>query len=105
VWDPFWFVRAVMGWGRASGAPSFDIQEKDDTYVCKVKLTLPDHADVARAKAKLDNGELTLVVPKTAAATPEPVTPPRGRRRATGKGGGSAGRTRRGGAPARARRG
>jgi HSP20 family molecular chaperone IbpA len=107
VWDPFWFMRQVFGWGRSGDAPSFDVKETDDTYVCKVnvKLTLPDHADVAHAKAELDNGELTLVVPKVVAATPEPVAPPQRTPRAKGKGGGSAGRRPRRGARTRARRG
>ena len=106
VWDPFWFMRAVMGWGRSSGAPSFDVEETDDTFVCRVKvnLPLPDRADIARAKAKLDNGELTLVVPKAIAAAPEPESPPKRPGRATGKGGRPAGRKPRR-ARTRARRG
>jgi len=109
VWDPFWFMNEMLGWGRsvdvpsldvketggapsldvkepdgapsldvkeADGAPSLDVKETDGAYVCKFKLTLPDQADVAHAKAELDNGELTLVVPKAAAATPEPASPP-----------------------------
>lgn len=105
VWDPFWFVRQVLGWGRSGDAPSFDVTETDDTFVCKVKLALPDRADVANAKAKLDNGELTLVVPKAAAAAPEPESPPKRTRRATGKSRGSAGRARGRGAGTRARPG
>jgi hypothetical protein len=105
MWDPFWFMHQVLGWGRSTDAPTFDVEETDDTYVCKakVKLALPDRADVAHAKAELDNGELTLVVPKAAAAKPEPVSRPRRSGRATGKGGGSAGRTprRRASAPRR----
>ena len=140
MWDPFWFMREVFGWARSSHAPSFDLKERDvpsfdvkeadDTYVCKVKvkLTLPEHADVAHAKAELDNGELTLVVPKAAAtpefvapkaavakpeltvpkaaaAKPEPVSPPRRTRRAKGNGSGSAGRKPRRGRRTPARRG
>jgi hypothetical protein len=141
MWDPLWFMREVFGWGRSSHAPSFDVRETnvpsfdvkeaDDTYVCKVKvkLTLPEHADVAHAKAELDNGELTLVVPKAAAAKPElvapkaaaakpelvvpkaaaakpePVSPPRRTRRATGNRSGSAGRKPRRGRRTPARRG
>jgi len=129
MWDPFWFMREVFGWGRSSHAPSFDVKEKDipsfdvkeadDTYVCKVKvkLTLPEQADVAHAKAELENGELTLVVPKAAAAKPElvapkaaaakpePASPPRKTRRATGNGRGSAGRKPRRGRRTPARRG
>ena len=107
MWDPFWFMREVFGWGRSSHAPSFDVKEADDTYVCKVKvkLTLPEHADVAHAKAELDNGELTLVVPKAAAVKPEPVSPSRRTRRATGNGSGSAGRKPRRGRRTPARRG
>ena len=69
MWDPFWFVHEMFGWRRLGDAPSFDVKETDDAYVYKVKLTVPDRADVARMKAELDNGELTLVVPKAAAAT------------------------------------
>jgi hypothetical protein len=129
MWDPFWFMREVFGWGRSSHAPSFDVKETDassfdvkevdDTYVyrIKVKLTLPEHADIAHAKAKFDNGELTLVVPKAAAAKPElvvpkaaaakpePASPPRGTRRATGNGSGSAGRKLRRGKRTPVRRG
>ena len=107
VWDPFWFMREVFGWARSSDAPSFEVEETDDTYVCKVKvrLTLPDHADVAHAKAELDNGELTLVVPKAVAAAPEPVSPPQTTGRAAGNGSGPAGRKPRRGARARSRRG
>lgn len=99
VWDPFWLMREMFGWGRSGDAPSFEVKETDDAYVCKVKvkLELPDRADVAHAKAQLDRGELTLVVPKAAAPTPEPVTPPRKAPRATGSGNGSARRTPRGG--------
>lgn len=74
MWDPFWFMREMFGLGHSTGAPSFDVNETDDTYVCKVnvKLTLPGQADVAHLKAELDDGELTLVVPKVAAAVPAP---------------------------------
>ena len=131
LWDPFGFMQ-MFGWGRASGdAPLFNVEETDDTYVCKVnvKLTLPGQADVAHAKAELANGELTLVVPKAvaamrapagpqpeqtaatpeqAAATPEPASPPpRRTRRAkgSGKARGSAGGAPRRGTRTRARRG
>lgn len=72
VWDPFWFMHAMLRWGRSGEAPAVDVKETDDAYVYKVKLRLPSQADVARVKAELDNGELTLVVPKAAAATPVP---------------------------------
>ena len=78
LWDPFGFMQ-MFGWGRSSSgdAPLFNVEETDDTYVCKVnvKLTLPGQADVAHAKAELENGELTLVVPKVVAAMPEPAAP------------------------------
>lgn len=69
LWDPFGFMQDMFGWGRSGGGTLFEVKETDDTYVCKVKvnLTLPDQADVAHAKAELENGELTLVVPKAAA--------------------------------------
>ena len=69
LWDPFGFMQEMFGWGRSGDAPLFEVKETDDTFVCKVKvnLTLPDQADVAHAKAELENGELTLVVPKAAA--------------------------------------
>ena len=102
-WDPFGFVQQMFGWGRSVEGPLFEFKETDDTYVCKVKLTLPDQADVAHAKAELDKGELTLVVPKAAAAmseresssrssgaTPAPASPPRRGRRAKGSGNGRA---------------
>jgi hypothetical protein len=107
VWDPFWFMRQLFGWWRIADAPSFEVKETDDTYVCKarVKLTLPEHADVARATAELDGGELTLLVPKATSATPEPASPPRRAPRARGNRSGSAGRKPRRGARTRARRG
>jgi hypothetical protein len=98
VWDPFWFMRELFQWNRSADAPAFDVQETEDAYVYKVKLALPDEADVDRAKAELDNGQLTLVVPKAAAATPRPVSPPPRTRRTTGSGRGSAARTPRRGA-------
>ena len=122
LWDPFGFMQAMFSWGRPPDGPLFEVEETDSTYVCKVKvpLTLPDQADVAHAQAKLDSGELTLVVPKAAVATPEPTpppqstavqpepeSPPRTTRRAKGrgKGNGSARRTPGRGARTRARRG
>jgi HSP20 family molecular chaperone IbpA len=80
-------MHEMFGWGRSvdepvfdarkvdqpalpakdtAGAPSFDVKETDDTYVCTVnaKLTLPDEADAAHVKAELKDGELRLVVPK-----------------------------------------
>jgi hypothetical protein len=135
LWDPFGFMQEMFGWGRSGEGPLFEVKETDDTYICKVKvnLTLPDQADVAHAKAELENGELTLVVPKaaaamlatqppprtttsapeshsqpqTATASPEPESPPRRTRRAngTGKDGGSATRGPQRGSRARARRG
>jgi hypothetical protein len=73
LWDPFGFMQ-MFGWGRSGEGPLFEVRETDDTYVCKVKvnLTLPGQADVAHAKAELSNGQLTLVVPKAAAAMREP---------------------------------
>jgi len=112
MWDPFWFMREMFGWGRSADAPSFDVQETDDAYVCKVnvKLTLPDQADPAHVKAELHDGELTLVVPKAAAVKPEPqresVSPPaKTPRRTKSDRRGSAGRKPRRGARTRARRG
>jgi len=66
MWDPFWFMRAMLGWGRPADAASVDVKETDDTYVCtvNVKLTLPDEADAAHVKAELKDGELRLLVPK-----------------------------------------
>jgi hypothetical protein len=71
LWDPFGFMQEMFGWGRSGEGPLFEVKETDDNFVCKVKvnLTLPDQADVAHAKAELENGELTLVVPKAAATT------------------------------------
>jgi hypothetical protein len=122
LWDPFGFMQ-MFGFGRIGEGPLFQVEEKDDTYVCKVKvnLTLPDQADVAHAKAELHDGELTLVVPKGVGAMPEAVSPPqttatgtepesspRRARRAKGSGNGksaSAGRAPRRGARSPARRG
>lgn len=98
VWDPFWLMREMFHWGRSADAPAFDVQEMEDAYVYKVKLTLPEGADVDRVKAELENGELTLVVPKAAAATPPPAPSPPRTRRTTGSGRGSAARTPRRGA-------
>ena len=72
VWDPFWFMREMFRWASASAAASFGVAEKEDSYVYKAKLTLPDRVDAEHVKAALDNGELTLVVPKAAATTPAP---------------------------------
>ena len=78
LWDPFGFMQGMFGWGRSSDAPVFEVKETDQAYVCRIKvpLTLPDQVDVAQAKAQLDNGELTLVVPKPTLAAPAPVPPP-----------------------------
>jgi hypothetical protein len=77
LWDPFGFMQEMFGWGRSVDGPLFEVKETDDTYVCtvKVNLTLPDQADVTHAKAELENGQLTLVVPKAAAmlATQSPA--------------------------------
>ncbi len=120
LWDPFWFMRELFGWGRAVEAPSFDakkdakkkenapsinVKETEGAYVCKLKLALPDQADVAHMQAKLDNGELTVVVPKAAAAAPEPASPPPKKSQAKGSGRGSASRTPRRGRGSRSRRG
>ena len=72
VWDPFWFMREMFRWASASAAASFGVAAKEDSYVYKAKLTLPDRVDAEHVKAALDNGELTLVVPKAAAITPAP---------------------------------
>lgn len=71
LWDPFWFMREMFNWGRFPGVPSFDVQETHDAFVYKVKLTLPQQADVARVRAKIQDGELTLVLPKAASAPRE----------------------------------
>jgi len=116
MWDPFWFMREMFGWGRSGDAPSFEVKETDDTYVYRVnvKLALPEQADAAHVKAELDDGELTLVVPKAAAVAPErepeqerkSVSPPPKTRRTTGNDPQvSAGRTRRRAARTAARRG
>ncbi len=78
LWDPFGFMEAMFGWRQPGVRPLFEITETDDTYVCsaKVQLTLPGGADVAHATAKLENGELTLVVPKAPLVLPEPASPP-----------------------------
>jgi hypothetical protein len=77
LWDPFGFMQEMFGWGRSVDGPLFEVKETDDTYVCtvKVNLKLPDQADVTHAKAELENGQLTLVVPKAAAmlATQSPA--------------------------------
>ena len=101
MWDPFWLMREVFGWGRSADKPLFDVKETADGYVCKVnvKLTLPDQADAAHMKAQLQNGELTLVVPKAATLLPAPATeslsppPPSNKRRTKSERQGSAGRT------------
>ena len=105
LWDPFWFMREMFGWGRPGDAPWFDLKETGDSYVYKVKLTVPGQADVTRVKAEFNNGELTLVVPKASASTPEPVSSPPGARRTTGNRRGSAARTPRRRARTRSRRG
>ena len=92
MWDPFWFMHEMIGWGRSVGVPSFDVKETGDAYIYKVKLTVPGQADVARVKAEFNNGELTLVVPKASTSTPEPASPP-SPRRTTGSRRGSAART------------
>jgi len=95
MWDPFWFMHEMFGWGRAFDVPSFDVKETGDAYIYKVKLTVPGQADVARLKAEFNNGELTLVVPKASTATPEPASPPPSTRRTTGNRRGTAAGTRR----------
>jgi len=72
VWDPFWFIREMFRWGSASAAAIFDVAATQNSYVYKAKLTLPDRVDAEHVTAALDNGELTLVVPKAAAVTPVP---------------------------------
>ena len=107
----------MFGWGRSAERPSFEVRETDEGYVCKVnvKLALPAQADAAHMKAELDDGELTLLVPKTAALLPQPAPapapapdspPPQAKKRRTKTDGqGSAGRTPRRGTRTRARRG
>ena len=59
-----------------SGKRETENEEKDDTYyACERSygsftrsFTLPEQADAAHVKAELKNGELTVVVPKVAAA-------------------------------------
>ena len=59
-----------------AGKREAEKEEKSDTfYACERSygsfsrtFTLPDQADVSHVKAELKNGELTVVVPKTAAA-------------------------------------
>jgi len=106
LWDPFGFMQAMFGWGRPARDPLFEVKETDATYVCKLKvqLTLPDRADVAHAKAQLEGGELTLVVPKGAAPVAEPSARNPRRAKVSGNGGGSARRTTRRSARNRARR-
>ena len=114
VWDPFWFMRAMFGWVRpidvpssdakvTDDAPPVDVKETDGAYVCTFKLALPDQADGGRVTAKLDQGELTVVVPKAAAVAPDSA--PRPKTRQTGKGRGSVARAPRRGARSRSRRG
>jgi hypothetical protein len=113
MWDPFWFMREMFGWGRSADRPSFEVRETDEGYVCKVnvKLALPAQADAAHVKAELDDGELTLVVPKAAALLPQPApapdspSPQAKKRRTKTDGQGSPGRTPRRGTRTRARRG
>jgi hypothetical protein len=78
MWDPFWLMRQMFGWGRSAETPSFEVKETNEGYVCKVnvKLALPDQADAAHVKAELEDGQLTLLVPKAAASTPEPAPAP-----------------------------
>ena len=59
-----------------SGKRETDKEEKEDTYyACERSygsftraFTLPEQADASHVKAEMKNGELTIVVPKTAAA-------------------------------------
>lgn len=109
-WDPFWLMREMFGWGGVHDEPAFAVEERDDAYVCKVKvrLTLPDRADVAHVKAELDDGQLTLTVPKAAeaaAAEPGPLAPSRGARGPKGNARRAAARTRRRGGRTPPRRG
>jgi HSP20 family molecular chaperone IbpA len=85
MWDPLWLMRQMFGWGRSADAPAVDVKETDDTYVCKVnvKLALPDQVDAAHVKAQLEDGKLTLVVPKAAAAVPERERQPDQQRQAS----------------------
>jgi hypothetical protein len=106
VWDPFWFMREMFRWGSSSQAPAFNLEETKDAYVYKAKLALPDRAVAAGVKAEVDNGEVTLVVPKAADAKPQqPAAPPSQTHRTTGSGRGSAARRPRRGARNPSRRG
>ena len=64
-----------------SGKRESEKEEKEDTYYASERsygsftrsFTLPEQADAAHVKAELKNGELTVVVPKVAAAVAKRV--------------------------------
>jgi HSP20 family protein len=64
-----------------AGKRESEKEEKDDTYYMYERsygsftrtFTLPDKVDTSHVKAELKGGELTVVVPKTAAAVPMKV--------------------------------
>lgn len=31
LWNPFWFMQEMFGWGRSRDAPSFEVKETEDT--------------------------------------------------------------------------
>jgi hypothetical protein len=104
-WDPFWFMREMFRWGSSSAATAFDVAETKDAYVYKAKLALPAQVDAGHLKAELDNGQLTLVVPKALTVAPASAPPTAKARRATENGRGSAAGTPRRKARSSSRRG
>lgn len=64
-----------------AGKREAEKEEKEETYYAYERsygsfsrtFTLPDQVDTAHVKAELKGGELTVVVPKTAAATAQKV--------------------------------
>jgi HSP20 family protein len=64
-----------------SGKREAEKEDKEDTYYAYERsygsftrtFTLPEQADIAHVKAELKKGELTIVVPKTAAAVAKRV--------------------------------
>jgi HSP20 family protein len=64
-----------------SGRRASEREEKEDTYYAYERsfgnftrsFALPEHVDLAHVRAELKNGELTIVVPKTAAAVAKKI--------------------------------